>query len=107
MRTQQPILVIILKASTSIVCSAVRMLTEKFRRQTSRYLEAAFRCLLSLILIVDPFFALFTRLCLSNPKSAHQMGKALLGVGSSDTDGSNNSRASSASVFPYWKFFHF
>ena len=96
MRTQQPILVIILKASTSIVCSAVRTLTEKLRRQTNRFLQAAFRCLLLFILIVDPFFALFTRLCLSNPKAAHLMGKVLLGAESSETDGSNNSTASSA-----------
>ena len=107
MRIQQPILVIILKASTSIVILAVRTFTEKFFRPTSRFLQAAFQCLLLLILIVDPFFALFTRLCLSNPKSTHLMGKVLLGVGISETDGSNNSTASYAWVFPYWEFFHF
>ena len=35
-------------------------------------------------MIVDSYFALFMRLCLSGQECAHLMGKILLGVGSSE-----------------------
>ena len=49
---------LILKVSTSIVSSAVRAFTEKFRRRTNRFLQVALYFLL-LILIVESYFALF------------------------------------------------
>ena len=85
MKIQQSTFVIILKASTSIVRSAVRAFTEKFRRPTNRLLKVTLYFLL-LILIVDSYFGLFMRLCLS----AHLMGKILLGVGISEIGMSTN-----------------
>ena len=43
-----------------------------------------------LILIVDSYFVLFMRLCLSAQECAHLMGKILLGVGSSEIGMSSN-----------------
>ena len=83
MRIQQSIFVIIFKASTLIVRSAVRTFTDKFRRPINRFLQVALYFLL-LILIVDSYFALFMRLCLSGQECAPLMGKILLGVGSSE-----------------------
>ena len=64
MKIQQSIFVIALKASTSIVRSAVRALTEMFCRPTNRFLQDVLYFLL-LTLIADSYFALFMRLCLS------------------------------------------
>ena len=89
MRNQQSIFVIILKASTSIVHSAVRALTEKFRGQTNRFLLVALYLLL-LILIVDSYFELLVRLCLTAQKCAHLMGEVLLVVGGSEVGMSTN-----------------
>ena len=89
MRVQQSIFVIILKASTLIVPSAVRAFTDKFRRPINRYLQVALYFLL-LILIVDSYCAIFMRLCLSGQECAHLMGKILLGVGSSEIGMSTN-----------------
>ena len=89
MRIQQSIFVIILKASTLIACSAVRAFTDKFHRPINRFLQAALYFLL-LILIVDSYFPLFMRLCLSGQDCAHLMGKILLGVGSSEIGMSTN-----------------
>ena len=82
MRLQQSIFVVTLKASTSIVRSAVRVFTEKFRRPTNRFLQVAQYFLLTLI--VDSYFALFMRLCFSAQECAHLMGKILPGVGSNE-----------------------
>ena len=100
MRILQSILVIILKASTPIVKSAIpfvlRMVcmetspsfysvdhlngfymewafTEKFRRPTNRFLLAALN-LLWLLLIVDLYFVLFMGLCLSAQECVHLIG---------------------------------
>ena len=83
MRIQQSIFVIICKESTLIVRSAVRAFTDKFRRPINRFLQDSLYFLF-LILIVDSYFALFMRLCLSGQECAHLMGKILLGVGSSE-----------------------
>ena len=84
MRIQQSIFGIILKASTLIVRSAVRTFTDMFRRLINRFLQVVLYFLL-LIFIVDSYFALFMRLCLSGQECAHMMGKILLGVGTSET----------------------
>ena len=89
MRIQQSVFVINLKASTSVVRSAARAFTEKFRRSINRFLQVAL-CFSLLILIVDSYFALFMRLCLSAQECAHLMGKMLLGVGSSEIGTSSN-----------------
>ena len=86
---QQSIFVIILKASTLIVRSAVRAFTDKFRQPINRFLKVA-QYFLLLILIVDSYFALFMRLYLSAQESAHLMGKILVGVGSSEIGMSTN-----------------
>ena len=86
---QQSIFVIILKASTSIVCLAVRVNTEKFCQPAIRFLKVSLFLLL-LILIIDSYFALFVRLCLSARECAHLMGKTLLGVGISEIGMSTN-----------------
>ena len=83
MRLQQSIFVVTLKASTSIVRSAVRVFTEKFRRPINRSLQVALYFLL-LTLIVDSYFALFMWFCLSAQECAHRMGKILPGVGSNE-----------------------
>ena len=83
MRLQQSIFVVTLKASTSIVRSAVRVFTEKLRRPINRSLQVALYFLL-LTLIVDSYFALFMRFCLSAQECAHLMGKILPGVGSNE-----------------------
>ena len=83
MRIQQSIFVIIFRASTLIVCSAVQAFTDKFRRPVNRFLQVALYFLL-LILKVDSYFSLFMRLCLSGQECAHLMCKILLGVGSSE-----------------------
>ena len=88
-RIQQSIFVIILKASTLIVCSDVRAFTDKFRRPINRFLQVALYFLLG-ILIVDSYFALFMRLCLSGQDCAHLMEKILLGFGSSEIGMSTN-----------------
>ena len=82
---EKSIFVIILKASTSTVRSAVRAFTEKFLRPTNRFLQVTLYFLL-LIFIVDSYFALFMRLCLS----AHLTGKILLSVGSIEFGMSTN-----------------
>ena len=41
-------------------------------------------------MILDSYFALFMRLCLSGQECAHLLGKILLGVGSSETGISTN-----------------
>ena len=89
MRIQQSIFGIILTASTLIVRSAVRVFTDKFRRPINRFLQVTLYFLL-LILIVDSYFALFLRLCLSAQECAHLTGKILLGVGSSEIGMSTN-----------------
>ena len=85
MRIQQSIFVIILKASTLTVCSAVRVFTDKFCRRINKFLY-----FLLLVLIVASYFALFMGLCLSGQESVHLMGKTLLGVGSSEIGMSTN-----------------
>ena len=89
MRIQQSIFIIIFKASILIVRSAARSFTDMFRRPINRFLQAALHFLV-LILIVDSYFALFMRLCLSGQECAHLMGKNLLGVGSSEIGMSTN-----------------
>ena len=89
MRIQESIFVITLKASTLIVRSAVQAFTDTFRRPINKFVQVALYFLL-LILIVDSYFALFLRLCLSGQECAHLMGKILLGVGSSEIGMSNN-----------------
>ena len=86
---KQSILVITLKASTTIVRSAVRAFTKKFRRPTNRFLQVSLYLLL-LILIVDSYFPLFMILCVSPQKCARLIGKPLVGVGSSDIGMSTN-----------------
>ena len=83
MRIQQSIFVIILKASTMTVRSAVRVFTDQFCRRINKFLQVALYFLL-LVLIVASYFALFIGLCLSGQESVHLMGKILLGVGSSE-----------------------
>ena len=83
MRIQQSIFVIILKASTLTVRSAVRACTDKFRRTINRFLQVGLYFFL-LIVIVDSYFALFMRLCFGGQECAYLMGKILLGIGSSE-----------------------
>ena len=64
MKIQHSLFVIILKASTSVFRSVIQTFTEKFCRLTNRFLQVGLYFLL-LILIVDSYFALFMRLCLS------------------------------------------
>ena len=89
MRIQESIFVIIVKASTLIIHSAVRVFTDKFRRPINRFFQVSLYFLL-LILVVDLYFVLFMRLCLSAQECAHLMGKILLGVGSSEIGMSTN-----------------
>ena len=89
MRIQQSFFVIILKASTFTVRSAVRVFTDKFCRRINKFLQIALYFLL-LLLIVASYFALFMGLCLSGQESVHLMGKILLGVGSSEIGMSTN-----------------
>ena len=89
MRIQRFIFVITVKASTFVIRSAVRALTDKFRRSINRFFQVALYFLL-LILTVDSYFILFLRLCLSAQECAHLMGKILLGVGSSEIGMSTN-----------------
>ena len=89
MKIQQSIFLIILEASTSIVCSAVWALTEKFRRPTNRLLQVALYFLL-LISIVDSYYALFMRIFLGAQECAYLMGKILLGIDSSEIGMSTN-----------------
>ena len=60
-----------------------------FRRPTNRFSQVALYFLL-FILIVDSYFALFMRLCLSAQECAHLMVKILLGLGSSEIGMSTN-----------------
>ena len=83
MRIQESIFVII------IIRSAVRTLTDKFRRPINRFFQVALYFLL-LILTVDLYFVLFMRLCLNSQECAHLMGKILLGVSSSEIGMSTN-----------------
>ena len=76
-------MVITVKASTLVICSAVRAFTDKFRRSINRSFQVALYFLL-LILTVDSYFVLFMRLCFSAQECAHLMGKILLDVGSSE-----------------------
>ena len=76
------IFVIIMKSSRLIIRSAVRALTDKFRRPINRFFQVALYFLL-LILTVDLYFVLFMRLCLNAQECAHLIGKILLGVSSS------------------------
>ena len=75
------IFVIILKASTAIVCAEVWAFTEKFHRTNKTFLQVALY-FLQLFLIFDSYFVLFMRLCLSTRECTHLMGQILLGVGS-------------------------
>ena len=83
MRIQRFIFVITVKASTLVICSAVQAFTATFRRSTNRFFQVAL-CFLLLILTVDSYFVLFTRLCFSAQECANLMGKILLDVGSSE-----------------------
>ena len=77
MRIQEFIFVLILKASILIICSTVRAFTEKFRRPTNRCLQVALYFLL-VVLVVDSYFALFMKLCLSAQEYAHLRQKFFL-----------------------------
>ena len=83
MRIQRFIFVISVKASTLVIRSAFQVFTDKFRRSTNRFFQVAL-CFLLLILTVDSYFVLFTRLCFSAQECANLMGKILLDVGSSE-----------------------
>ena len=83
MRIQQFIFVIIVRASTLVIRSAVQAFTGTFRPSTNRFFQVAL-CFLLLILTVDSYFVLFMRLCFSAQECAHLMGKILLDVGSSE-----------------------
>ena len=82
-RIQQSIFAGILKAYASTFRSTVRMFTEKFRRPNNKFLQVSLYFLL-LLLIVDSYFTLFMRLCLSAQECAHLMEKIVFGVGSSE-----------------------
>ena len=83
LRIQRFIFVITIKASTLVICSAVRAFTDKFRRPINKFFQGSLQFVL-LILTVDSYFVLFIRLCLSVQECAHLMGRILLGVGSSE-----------------------
>ena len=83
MRIQLFIFVITVKASNLVIRSAVQAFTDKFRQSTNRFFQVAL-CFLLLILTVDSYFVLFTRLCFSAQECANLMGKILLDVGSSE-----------------------
>ena len=83
MRIQRFIFVITVRASALVIRSAVQAFTNKFRRSTNRFFQVAL-CFLLLILTVDSYFVLFTRLCFSAQECANLMGKILLDVGSSE-----------------------
>ena len=83
MRIQLCIFVITVKASNLVIRSAVQAFTDKFRQSTNRFFQVAL-CFLLLILTVDSYFVLFTRLCFSAQECANLMGKILLDVGSSE-----------------------
>ena len=83
MRIQRFIFVITVRASTLVIRSAVQAFTDKFFRSTNRFFQVAL-CFLLLILTVDSYFVLFTRLCFSAQECANLMGKILLDVGSSE-----------------------
>ena len=83
MRVQRFIFVITVKASNLVIRSAVQAFTNKLRRSTNRFFQVAL-CFLLLILTVDSYFVLFTRLCFSAQECANLMGKILLDVGSSE-----------------------
>ena len=83
MRIQRFIFVITVRASALVIRSAVQAFTNKFRQSTNRFFQVAL-CFLLLILTVDSYFVLFTRLCFSAQECANLMGKILLDVGSSE-----------------------
>ena len=83
MRIQRFIFVITVRASALAIRSAVQAFTNKFCRSTNRFFQVAL-CFLLLILTVDSYFVLFTRLCFSAQECANLMGKILLDVGSSE-----------------------
>ena len=83
MRIQRFIFVISVKASTMVIRSAFQVFTDKFRRSTNRFFQISL-CSLLLILTVDSYFVLFTRLCFTAQECANLMGKILLDVGSSE-----------------------
>ena len=89
LRIQRCIFIIIVKTSTLVICSAVRVFTDKFHWSINRFFQVALYFLF-LILTVDSYFVLFMRLCLSAQECAHLMGKILLGVGSSEIGMSTN-----------------
>ena len=89
MRILQSIFVIIVKAPTLIIPSAVQVFIDEFCWSINRFLQVVLYFLL-LILTVDLYFMLFMRLCLSAQEYAHLMGKILLGVGSSEIGISTN-----------------
>ena len=89
MRIQRCIFVITVKAPTLVIRSAVRAFPDKFRQSINIFFHVALYFLL-LILIVNSYFVLFMRLCLSAQKHAHLMRKILLGVGSSEIGISTN-----------------
>ena len=109
MRIQRFIFVITVKASTLVICSAVRAFTDTFRRPINKFFQVSLYFLL-LILTVDLYFVLFIRLCLSVQECAHLMGKILLGVGSSEIGMSTNivpiTLQLALIVFPHWESFH-
>ena len=89
MRIQRSIFAIIVKTSTLIIRSAVRVLTDKCRRPINRFFQVALYFLL-LILTVDLYFVLFMGLYLSAQECTHLIGKILLGVGCSKIGMSTN-----------------
>ena len=89
MRIQRSIFAIIVKTSTLIIRSAVRVLTDKCRRPINRFFQVALYFLL-LILTVDLYFVLFMGLYLSAQECTHLIGKILLGVGRSKIGMSTN-----------------
>ena len=109
MRIQLSVLIIIVKASTLIIRSAVRAFTDTFRRPINRFLQFTLYFSL-LILSVDSYFALFMRLCFSVRECAHLMGKILLGLVVVKLEclliSFNNSITSSVWFFPHWESLH-
>ena len=81
MGIQQSVFVILVKASTLIIRSAVRAFTDKFRRSINKFFQVVLYFLL-LILTVDSYFALFMKLCLTAQECGQLMGKILLGADS-------------------------
>ena len=109
MRIQQSVLIIIVKASTLIIRSAVRAFTDTFRRPINRFLQFTLYFSL-LILSVDSYFALFRRLCFSARECAHLMGKISLGLVVVKLEclviSFNNSITSSIWFFLHWESLH-